>query len=206
MQLETKVGPQALSDGSPSVMRSDKVGATVTTHGHANYVEPAYRGSIFEAANGITGVAPGTTLTTSPPIIVWNPPSSGKNLAVFKTAMGYVSGTLGAGSMLYGVVKSQPTAPTGGTIFTPLCTNIGLPAGVGQAFSGSTLLSVPLLLRAVFTIGAFVGGANPPVQCADFLDGAIIIPPGTAFIMQGLSTAGTTPLVILSVAWEEIYA
>ena len=156
-------------------------------------------------SNAVAGVAPGTALSTTPPLAVWNPPNSGFNLVLMKTAVGYVSGTLGAGTIAYAYVASQTTVPTTGTELVPVCTKLGYPRGVGRAFTGSTLASTPAILRPGFSMGAFLATtAIQPFQVQDMVEGCIIIPQGAVFVMQGIAAAGTTPLVILSAEWEEI--
>lgn len=157
------------------------------------------------ATNLPAGVAPGTALSTTPPLSLWNPPASGKNLSITKVSVGYVSGTLGAGNIAVGQVTAQVTVPTGGTEITPSCSLIGFPRGVGRAFTGSTLASAPTIVRPVFNLGAFTAAtALAPQDCDVLIDGSIIVPPGAAICLQGIATAGTTPLVILGVTYEEI--
>lgn len=206
MLSEAKVGPQLGSDGSILTIRADKTGAPVFAQAHGAYAEPAYRGAIMDACNSVAGIAHGTALSTTPPICLWNPPSSGKNLSILKVSLGYVSGTLGAGSIVYGVVPSQVTVPSGGTELTPQCALLGAPRGVGRAFAGSTLAATPTILRPAFTIGAFAGGANTPIDTIDIVDGSIIVALGTVFVVQGIATAGTSPLVIFAITYEEIPA
>lgn len=205
MLNEVKVGMQTLTDGSVAVARADKTGALVTSNVHGGFTESAVRGTIMYGSNAITGVAHGTTFSTTPPLTLWNPPSSGKNLAVTKVSVGYVSGTLGAGNIALGTVLSQVTVPTGGSELTPLCSLLGSPRGVGRMFSGSTLSSVPQIIRPVFNMGAFVGTTpTVPQDCDVLIDGGIVVSPGTAIVLQGLATAGTAPLVILGFTYEEI--
>lgn len=205
MLAEGKVGPQVTSDGAQATARLDKTGAIVIAQGHGGYTEAAARGVIMEVANAIAGVAPGTTLTTTPPLCLWNPPSSGKNLSVLKASMGYVSGTFGAGSILLAAVLSQTTVPSTGTELTPLSSLLGMPRGVGRAFTGSTLASVPQIIRPLFSFGAILAtSVFQPTDCVDVLDGSIVVTPGTCLCMQGLATAGAAPLALFSFTWEEI--
>ena len=198
------VGLITAADGSQPIARANRTGSQCVVYGNSYYSEPANRGKIFEACNAVAGVAPGTAFSTTPPMTIWNPPNSGVFLNILKISMGYVSGTLGAGSIAYGYTIGQSTAPSTGTALTPVCTLLGAPAGQGKAYTGSTITAAPSILRTGFTIGAFVGGANPPVTTADVIDGAISVPPGTCFSVQGIATAGTSPLAMFSVAWEEV--
>lgn len=204
MLAETKTGQISSQDGSVNSARADRVGALVTTQAHGAFTESVVRGGVMEACNTVAGIAPGTVLAVAPPIALWNPPGSGKNLTVLKTSMGYISGTFGAGSVMYGYIPSQVTVPTTGAEITPNNTLIGAPRGVGRVFAGSTFVSVPVPLRAGFIMGAFAGGANPPVDTVDVVDGSIVIPPGTAFIMQAVAGAGTSPLALFGIMWEEM--
>jgi hypothetical protein len=205
MLAEIGTGPFSRADGSVGVARGTRTGCIAVANGHGAYSEPALRGAIMEATTAAAGVAPGTALSTTPPLALWNPPSSGRNIAILKSYMGFVSGTLGAGTLVYAVVPSQVTVPTTGTELVPQCSMIGWPRGVARAFSGSTLSATPTLLRAGFVLGAFAAAAtNPPDPALDLVDGAIVLPPGTVLCLQGIAAAGTSPLVLLSLIYEEI--
>ena len=205
MLSEGKVGIVTSADGSQTPARLDRTGAIVNAQAHGAYTESAVRGAIMEVANAVAGVAPGTVLSVTPPMALWNPPSSGKNLSIIKVSMGYVSGTFGGGTVLYAIVPSQTTVPTTGTELVPQCSMIGMPRGVGRAFTGSTLTAIPIILRPSWVLGAWVGTtATQPSDCVDVVDGSIIVPPGTVFVVQALAGAGTTPLALFSIAYEEI--
>ena len=194
-------------NGVITELRGDRTGALVTTNAHGFYSESVSQGAVMECSTAVAGVAPGTALSTTPPYFLWNPPASGKNLIVLKTAMGFVSGTLGGGSILMAAVTAQMTVPTGGTELTPVATLIGAPRGVGRVFQASTVASTPTILRPIFSIGAFTGTtAQVPVDTVDVIDGSIVIPPGSGICLQGLASAGTSPLVIFSMMWEEVPA
>jgi len=205
MQNELKIGQQAVADGSVTTARGDKTGATVTANVHGQFSETAVRGNIMYVSNLVAGVAPGTAFSATPPLTLWNPPSSGKNLAITKISCGYVSGTLGGGCIALGAVPSQVTVPSGGTELTPLCSLIGAPRGVGRGFTGSTVTTTPAILRPMFNMGAFVGTtALAPQDCDILVDGGIVVAPGSAVSLQGIAGAGTTPLVILGFTYEEL--
>jgi hypothetical protein len=193
------------ADGSVGAARASRTGCMVSTQGHGGFTEPGVRGTVMEVCTGVAGVAPGTALSTTPPMALWNPPASGKNLAILKSYMGYVSGTLGAGTVVYAVVSAQTTVPTTGTELVPQCSLIGAPRGVGRVFQGSTLAATPAILRPAFILGAFANTtASPPDPALDLVDGAIVVPPGAVLCLQGIAAAGTTPLILLSLIYEEI--
>jgi hypothetical protein len=203
--MDNKVGITSVLDGGLVIPRASRTGAAVKVNGHGFYTEPASRGNIFMVSTAVAGVAPGTALSTTPPMALWNPPNSGKNLAILKTALGLISGTLGGGSLMYAVVPVQSAAPTTGTELTPQCSLLGFPNGVARAFQGSTVASTPALLRAAFVLGAFVGTtAVPPAPAVDYVDGEIVVPPGSALVVQGVAGAGTSPLVTIGLTYEEL--
>jgi hypothetical protein len=207
MQSEGRIGFNKGGDGTVQALRLSRSGALVQTQGHASFAEAVIRGQVMEACTGVAGVAPGTALSTTPPLALWNPPSSGKLLVIMKATLGYISGTLGGGSVVFGIVPSQTTLPTTGTELTPLNALIGFPRGVGRVFQGSTLVAVPTILRPSFVMGAWVGTtATPPANELDIVDGGIVVPQGAALAMQGIAGAGTTPLVLLAITWEEVDA
>ena len=205
MLSEGRSGLITAGSGSVNPLRTDKTGALAMVTAHPLYSEACSFGKVFVASIPVAGVAPGTALSTTPPIALLNPLNSGKELAIIATAVGYVSGTLGAGSIVYAYVTPQATIPTGGTELTPVCTKLGQIKGAGRAFSGSTLAATPLILEPVYTMGAFLAStAFPPTITQDLVDGSYIVSPATCFVIQGVSAAGSTPLLIMSIIWEEI--
>lgn len=207
MLAELRVGPQISADGSVVGQRADKLGSNVCANAHTMMGEATFRGAVMIASNAVAGVAPGTAFSTTPPLTLWNPPSSGKILVVHKAMLGYVSGTLGGGSIAFGAIPSQTTIPSTGTELTPQCSLVGFPRGVGRAFTGSTVASTPTIIRPAFTIGAFLAStALIPQPVVDLVDGEIAVQQGAAICLQGIAAAGTSPLVMLSLTWEELPA
>lgn len=206
--LKGKVGPSLSADGSDIAARFSRTGALVVVQAHGRFAEATSRGKFFHASTAVGGVAPGTALSTTPPLALWNPEKSGVLLAIKQVALGYVSGTLGAGTMVHAQVVGQTTAPSGGSnlpIARGLLNGILSSGSCAIACQGSTLAATPTIIRPSTVLGAFVGGAGnlcPPL--IDEVDGSILITPGTVWVYQGIAAAGTSPLVLLSVSWEEI--
>jgi len=100
---------------------------------------------------------------------------------------------------------SQTTVPSTGSEITPVCSMLGMPRGVGRAFTGSTLTAIPQIIRPVFNMGAFVTTTPlAPQDCDILIDGGIIVTQGTTLSLQGVAGAGTSPLVILGFTYEEV--
>jgi len=204
MIAEGRTGLISASDGTLNALRLDKTGAVTIVSAHPLYSEACLRGNMFISSTAVGGIAPGTALSTTPPFILYNPLNSGVDLVILKTAVGYVSGTLGAGSIVYAYVSPQAGVPSG-TELTVVCTKIGKVSGAGRVFQGATLASTPLILRPAYTMSAFTAASTTSTTtCQDLVEGEFIVPESTCFVMQGVAAAGTTPLVIMSVAWEEM--
>lgn len=200
------VGPVSKSDGSYVSLRSDKQGNSTVTQAHGKYYEPASRGVLFAACEQGTGVAPGTALGTTAAFVLYNPAGSGKRLAIKKVSVGYISGTLGAGT-LYHCVNTSITqaAPSGGTALTPVCTDVGnatVPTGTARV--GATV-AAPVAFRPYLSLNAMVATtATNPVDLWEDLDGEIVLEPGTSYQLQAVAAAGTTPKITMGCSWEEI--
>jgi len=205
MDFEGRTGAITAADGAKNPVRLDKTGAVTIVSAHPLYSEASLRGNMFIASTAVGGIAPGTALSSTPPLALVNPLNSGLDLVILKTAVGYISGTLGAGNIVYAYFTPQATIPTGGTELTTVCTKIGQVRGTGRAFQGSTISGTPLIFRPAYNMGAFLATTPTPLNtCQDLVEGEIIVPPATAFVMQGIAGAGTSPLVLMSICWEEI--
>jgi hypothetical protein len=136
------------------------------------------------------------------------------NLVVREVAVGYVSGTLGAGCIGYGIQPSQVTLPTTGTAITTVAmngtfaTNSAAKANTGSTLSAAATLAKlgPSIVATLATAAsAAIGVYYPPSK--DVIDGGIIVPQGAAFTVQSyFAAAGTSPVTVMSVVWEEVTA
>jgi hypothetical protein len=77
--------------------------------------------------------------------------------------------------------------------------------GFGRAFTGSTVIGTPTIVKPAFILGAALATtAIFPAQVKDYVDGEIVVPPGSVLVMQEIGAAGSTPLVVFSATWEEV--
>jgi hypothetical protein len=207
--LEGVVGRNrtGVGDNTSDAIRLGKTGEVTIARALGQYAEAVSRGGVYIAEVGTAGVAPGTAISTTPPLTLWNPPNSGILCVIYKFIFTYVSGTLGAGEMLY-LQNAQTALPSGGTKLTPVNAQIGnLKSSAATAHSGSTVAATPtLVMHTGVFFGAYAGGAGPllpPIE--DPLDGSIIVYPGNALSVQdNINNAGTSPKVNLGFAWEEV--
>lgn len=204
---EGRVGYKKAVNGVTDTIRLATDTAQMVSAAHHANVEAALTQKAMLACTGASGVAPGTALSTTPPFTLYNPQGSGVYLAVVKILLGYISGTLGKGSLvLAGNPSLSQAAPTGGTALTVQNALLGYTAGKGLAYQGATLAATPTLLLPVFTLGAWVGSADTVLLLESLLNGSVVLAPGTSLSLQGIAAAGSSPLVLLGMLWEEVPA
>jgi hypothetical protein len=203
----TGVAQAAGTGGMSPDHREGKTLETIVGFAHGKYFEAASRGTLINACEQGTGVAPGTALGTTAFFSLYNPVDSQKRLAIKKVSIGYISGTLGAGT-LYHSVNNSPTqaAPSGGTLLANQCCDIG-GAGIGSvgaARVGSTVAQ-PVAFRPLCLLTAeLASSANQIQKITDDVDGEIVLEPGTSYQLQAVAAAGSTPKLTVGVNWEEV--
>ncbi len=200
IRLQSKTGPIYSADANIPELRSGKNGELITGIAHANNNESVSRGLCFSASTAATGVAPGTEFSTTPPFTLHNPTGSGKNLVLIKTSIGFVSGTLGAGTIAYGN-SVNAAAPSGGTAITPVSNLVGSTvSSVAKVGTGHTATAATIL-RPAFVVLSGIGGGS----LVDEVNGEIIIIPGSTLAIEACAMgAGTSPLIMISAMWEEV--
>jgi hypothetical protein len=151
-------------------------------------------------------VAPGTTIGTTAPFTLYNPKNSGKNLAVMAGWMEYVSGTLGSGTAYWAASLNPAAAAVTGTAITPTNLQIGAASSnVGLAFTTATLPANPTVLWPFCSLTPILAStAVQPYVVSEYVDGLIVVQPGCAVSFESVAGAGTSPLVIFGMAWEEV--
>jgi hypothetical protein len=199
------VGEVVTAPGTTRKFRLGRLAQLVISNVMGRYAESSLATRTFHASTAVAGVAPGTALSTTPPMVIWNPLNSGVNISINQVYVGYVSGTLGAGTLVHAFVQ-QTTAPTGGTELVPVPGVLGSIKPKSRVFQGSTISAAPAIVRPSLIMGAALATtvAFPSAPAYDEVDGSIIIPPGTAWAYQMVGTAGTTPLVLIGVQYEEL--
>jgi hypothetical protein len=199
------IGPVSQADGTYARMRQDKNGAVVVTDAHGRHYEAASRGKLFAAVYS-AGQAPGATITTTAPAVLYNPAGSGILVAIKRVRVAYVSGTLGSGTMFACVNgTTNQTAPSGGNAVTGINLCAGNAAAATAVYRSGATVVAP---SAVFPIGSLTPvlatTANNPWLIDADLDGEIVLAAGTTFQVQSIAGAGTSPIVAIGISWEEI--
>ena len=180
-------------------------GEAVVSSRNAKYYEAVRRGRVWTGGTAATGVAPGTAIGTTGAFTLANPAGSQRKLVVLRASMGYVSGTLGAGVVHYLASVNPNAAAVTGTAIAAVNAQIGnqdKPAGL--PFTTSTLPTAPTVLRPFVSLGASLAStAAAPWAVEDDVDGEFEILPGCALTLHATAAAGSSPLVVFGITWEE---
>jgi hypothetical protein len=81
---------------------------------------------------------------------------------------------------------------------------MGYSPGRALAYQGATLAAAPTLVEPLFIFGAWVGAADDLHSLERRWDGSNLLAPGVSVSLQGIAAAGSSPLVLLFLEWEEI--
>ena len=196
-------------DGQPIKAVSTKRGEQLVQLAHAQRAEAVMASRVFYACDDGNGNAPGTALGTNGIFALENPLQSGIKAIVLVVSMGYISGTLGAGSIFYTAddVPSSAVPIATGTDIEPRSALLGSGArGRIIAWDNPTLLNTPTPIRPFCNLDASLAttaGIGTPVV-VDHVDGEFTLAPGSVLCMQGIAAAGTSPLVAFGMTWEEV--
>lgn len=186
--------------------REAKTLEQVTTQAHGKYYEAASRGVLWSACEQGTGIAPGTALGTTAFFALYNPAGSGFVVAVKKVNVGYISGTLGAGTLYHCVnTSTSQAAPSSGTALSNVCCLIGGGYSSVALARVNATVATPVAYRPFVSLNAMLAStATNPVDLWEDLDGEIVLLPGTSYQLQAVAAAGSTPKLTVGVSWEEV--
>lgn len=205
-EFQGRVGNQTLSDNARATLRLGRGGDQIVNLG-GQYYELAMRGQLFHAQTAVTGVAPGTAIGTTAAFALANPTGSNKDLVVIVAKLGYVSGTLGAGVVDWCGHTDPAQAAITGTAITPVNGYLSGGSPQGRPFTTATVPASGKPFRVFGNLQASLAStAVAPWLIEDKVDGAIVIPPGTAVSLQATAAGGSSPVVVYSVTWAELPA
>jgi len=202
------VGEQTLSNGDTGEGAIARTGEEVVSQLHAPLYEQGKRGRVFNGMTAVTGVAPGTAIGTTAGFALYNPRGSGVDLVVLTARLAYVSGTLGAGVISWVGHLDPAQAAITGTAIPSVAARMAPTASVSAKGKPLTTATVPASGTPMRPFGSLQASlattAVSPWALKDDVDGAIIVQPGCAVSLQGTTAAGTSPLVVYGVSWEEV--
>ena len=194
-----------IGDGAGDVFRLGKTGELVQGRAHGEFFEPVSRGTVFSACTATGGVAHGTSLSTTAAFTLHNPLGSGVLVSILSASLGYLSGTLGLGVMYFTTHAGVAVAnPTGAAIV--IRQNLLGSAAAGKAIALTTATVVTqIAIRPFTSFGPFLASTVfTPVICKDPVNGEITLAPGYGCNLHSVAGAGSTPLVLIGMSWEEI--
>jgi hypothetical protein len=194
-------GPSQVADGAPARLRLGAWRELIVSHGRGKYAERVRRGNCYAAITAATGVSIASlTITTTGQLTVHNPFGSNKILSFFRGTFGMVSGTPGIGNLVYATSPGITATNATGTIAVPKNLLTGLPnSSVALPLTTSTI-TTPTVVRNLYCLAA----ASPNAAVNDDIDDEIQLLPGTGLTITGTTAAGSTPIAVFSLSWEEI--
>lgn len=194
-----------VGDGAGDAFRMGKTGELIQSPAHGEFYEAVSRGTVFSACTATTGVAHGTSLSTTASFTLHNPLGSGVNLSLIAASFGYLSGTLGLGVLYLTTHAGVAVANPSGTAITIRQNLLGASAaGKAVAFTTATV-ATQIAIRPVTSFGPFLASTVfVPQVVKDYINGEIVVSPGFGVNLHSVAGAGTSPLVLLGMSWEEI--
>jgi hypothetical protein len=204
-EIQYKVGPQVLSDGSIGIARGGKAGESVMTNLHGRYYEQAYRRNLFTAY--AAAVATSLVGTGMVGLQVWNGSSvsAGVNLVLLRVGGFCAVTTAAATGLLLATGSGQVAAPTGQTAVTRVTNNyISGAAPQATATNAGTFTSAPTAILTLMhnTVAIATTGEDPGYQFD--LEGSIIIPPQSYVCVASLGAALAASGGFHYIMWEEV--
>tara|TARA_R110000868_G_scaffold289802_1_gene550057 strand:+ start:180 stop:701 length:522 start_codon:yes stop_codon:yes gene_type:complete len=161
-------------------------------------------GQLFCAANVSTKNVPAVT-TSATGVILYNPVGSNKTLYIVDAGFAWVTAPAAVHNLGWAIMTPNITTPTGLTVIgsgVQTCQGFGgTGTSAAQAYDAATLPVAPVMRRIAGGAVYGSGVGESPYSIIDYIDGALAVPPGGAFVMAGV----TTSLAGLgSVCWIEI--
>jgi hypothetical protein len=198
------VGEQTLADGAEGQTRLGPQGDLLTNIS-GKYYEHARKGRLFHAHTAVAGVAPGTAIGTTAAAALANPSGSGKDLVVVGGFLAYLSGTLGIGFMSW-IGHIDPTqAAITGTAMVAVNGRLNGSNPSGKALTTATVPASGSTFRLFANLPPILASTVlTPWRFDDYVDGEIVIPPGTGVSLQATAASGSTPKVLLGFSWLEV--
>ena len=174
----------------------------------SNFDRLAYnrQGQMFTAANVAAKSVPAVS-TTATGVILYNPSSSNKILAVVDAGWAWTTVPGAVHNIGIAMMAPNMTVPTGLTAIGSgvRSANGGAVAGtsVALAWDAATLPAAPVMARLMFGAAWGTSVGVSPHALIDYIDGGLIVPPGGAAVFAAVTT---TAVGLGSISWVEIDA
>lgn len=197
-----------MGDGADEDLQLLRGGEQAVSDVHARYQEAVLRGNVFTiqaksvTVTVTTDISPLPASTGRAGVAIYNPPSSGVSLVLWKVMLASVSGTPGGPAYLDVLDGAQCTV----TNKTNAINNLTLQTGGHKAFAYSAAVPGNTLAARMFKplggpAAIALGAGNNSVE--EMIDGAIVLQPGGLCALTW-HAVGTTHIYSASLSWEEI--
>lgn len=161
-------------------------------------------GQLFVAAN-VSAKSVVAVSTTATGVILYNPVGSNKTLYIVDASFAWTTAPAAVHNLGWAIMAPSITAPTGLTAIgsgVQSCQGFGNAGNsVAAAYDAATLPAAPVMRRIAGGAVYGSGVGESPYSIIDYIDGALAVPAGGAFVFAAV----TTTLVGLgSVSWIEL--
>lgn len=200
--MYAKIGRFTPTTSGTNPFRADQFGSLITANA-GDYKDVALGSRGYFAFCASQNVAL-YNATAAIGLQVYNPPTSGMNMVVYKWSVTvWATSATMTGMVL--AVATQPTLPTTVTAATLtgktlINASTGLAVGACSAYSIATIIA-PVIVWPLFHNTAAINTVGAEVIGGD-LQGIFAFAPGTVVVMGALGAAGVT--VNLGLTWEEV--
>ncbi len=193
-------GPQTYADSTKNLPSLDRQGAVRVVPANGKYAEACRNGNVYTYCTPAAGVTFPLYTSTAQSMVLFNPPTNTKAFFIRRVTVGYVSGTMTAGSIIYAVQTTAGNAVSGTA--SAIVLNNKLTGGVaGQAgtltlYTAATVVGLTYFRPfACSNVVQAVTATNPPWLWQEDFDGSVVIMPGGAISVTGNITLGITAAV-----------
>jgi hypothetical protein len=202
MLLQGNQGQTGKQVGQNLTASLGEYGEQLASELQPRYYENTYRGQKFSACN-TAAVTVGVLTATNVSFALYNPPGSGKNLAIVNAGFG-ISSTAFATGALFLAYNSQTTAPVGTTALT-VRNNLLTGANTGSvalAYSAATLSGTPVAVCPVFSFATSATVGSPAQTLNWDVAGQVIVAPGGVLSVQG--SVAALAVGFIGLTWDEV--
>lgn len=198
------VGELVGADGAQLPDRAGRMGDMIISELQGRYYEMAARGRLFSAFAIVTAPVIFSTAAGTGGPLLWNPPTSGKNVSVLAITCGITVVTTVAAALGLTGNTGQTSAPTSTTAIDQRSSGlIGGQASVSTPFRVGTPTNAGNFFFPLLQLGT--GALTVDDICLGWIDvgGAVVCPPG-AWVSIAASATATTTVAQLGMLYAEV--
>lgn len=199
-----QIGPVVGSDGSQFPIRAGRQGDQIVSELQGRYYEQASRGNLFSVFAIVTAPVIFSTAAGTGGPLIWNPPTSGKNVCVLAVTCALTVVTTVAAALGLTGNTGQTVAPTSTTAIDQRSSGM---------IGGQASISTPYRVGTPAAAGGFffpllqlhTGALTVDNVALGWIDvgGAVVAPPGS-WVSLAASATATTTVAQLGMLYAEI--